>query len=147
MVFFVQKNFNDVNVINLANDNIIDLDFGDNRANLINSRIRKEVINGVLPDTIDLILANAVSKNILIELNEKNIRTLYSNTDLFSSMLRKDIKKLAFWLNEYLDIDDVYHFTNLIINFLLSRLIYNLDNRSLIEEHKDLRDYFLRTLN
>ena len=122
MVYYATKKDGNVAVFDLSNTNYNNMYFNGPKSNVINSLIQKQIINGTLPSDADIVLGIAFTNLLYIEMNEKNTMTFLTNPDVFASMLRKELKPFAYWLNEYINIDDVYEMLNTMVNTLIRRL-------------------------
>ena len=122
MVYYATKKDGEVTVFDLSNVNYNNLTFSNPKSNVINKIIRKQIIDGTLPSDIDAILGISFSNLLYMEMNEKNTMTFLTNPSVFASILRKELKPFVYWLNEYIDVDDVYEMLNSLVNTLIRRL-------------------------
>jgi len=144
MLYFGYNVFNKTIVVDVKNDNFNELDFNHNKAVNINKKIQEAIINGNDPRTVDTCLGIAISKKLTCSFSKNTTDLLWNNTELLLNMLSTELKPFIYWLNEYLDINDVYTLINTIANhFIIEQRNMSIDTN----DAKDLINVFSNILN
>lgn len=130
MVYYATKKDGEISVFDLSKVDYNNLELTDSKSNILNKLIRKAIMGGILPEDMDVVLGIEFTNLLYVEINERNTITFLTNPSVFASMLRKDLKPFAYWLNEYLEVDDVYTLLNTLVNTLMKRL----NNRPLYDD-------------
>jgi len=141
MLFLALKNLNSYNIIDVASTDYSNLEFSASKANNINKQIDKSIINGLTSDKIDFIIGYVIGKRLTISCDKNITDMVWNNTDLLSSLINKELKNLVYWLNEYIEIDDVYNVINSATNSLIMKLTNDTESNLLDEKERKLADY------
>lgn len=122
LYFALRKGYSDYNVIDIKNTDYTELEFPPAKASVINKILKEAMIkNGIAPERVDTILAYVISRNIVVGFDADTADYLWNQTELLSAMISKELKPFAYWLNEYILIDNINTFINELTNFLIIR--------------------------
>jgi len=146
MLFLALRNLSNYNIIDVANTDYSNLEFNISKANNINKQIDKFIIDGLTPDKIDFIIGYVLGKRLTISCDKNVTDMVWNNTDLLSSLINKELKNLIYWLNEYIEINDVYSVINSATNSLIMKLTGEKEPNFLDDKEKKLIDYLLTFL-
>jgi len=146
MLFLALKNLNKYNVVDVANTDYSNLEFNVSKANNINKQIDKSIIDGLTPDKIDFVIGYVLGKRLTISCDKNITDMVWNNTDLLSSLINKELKNLVYWLNEYIEINDVYSVINSATNSLIIKLTGEEGPDFLDEKEEKLAQYLLTFL-
>ena len=141
MLFLALKNLNKYNIIDVAKTDYSNLEFNVSKANNINKQIDKAIIDGLTSDKIDFAIGYVLGKRLTISCDKNITDMVWNNTDLLSSLINKELKNLIYWLNEYIEINDVYTVMNSATNSLIMRLTNDTESNLLNEKERKLADY------
>jgi len=141
MLFLALKNLNKYNIIDVAKTDYSNLEFNVSKANNINKQIDKAIIDGLTSDKIDFVIGYVLGKRLTISCDKNITDMVWNNTDLLSSLINKELKNLIYWLNEYIEINDVYTVMNSATNSLIMRLTNDTESNLLNEKERKLADY------
>jgi len=143
MLFLALRNLSNYNIIDVANVDYSNLEFNISKANNINRQINKFIIDGLTPDKIDFIIGYVLGIRLTISCDKNVTDMVWNNTDLLSSLINKELKNLVYWLNEYIEINDVYNVISSATNSLIMKLIGKKEPDFLDDKEKKLVDYLL----
>jgi len=139
MLFFALSNLNNFNILDVANTDYTSLNYNNSKANLINKEIKNSILNGVTPDIMDQVLGEIIGDRLTVNADKNITDMIWNNPDLFTTMVSKELRNLVYWLNEWLDIDDV----NTVINAATNKLLFKMQGKD-ITISDNIKDVYRR---
>jgi hypothetical protein len=109
-------------ILDIAKTDFTNLEMSPNKAKIIIKHTRDSIINGIDPDRYDIILGLAFSGKILCNFDQNTASLFWNQNDVWATLVKKELKNFVYWLNEYLEINDVNNVITGIVNGLTLKL-------------------------
>jgi len=146
MLYLAISNLNSYNIVDVENTDYTKLIFPLSKAAAINKKINKAIINGIRPERIDFVLGYILAKRLVINCDKNIADMVWNNSELFNSLVNKELKTLVYWLNEYIEINDIYNVIAAASNILLLKLKGENYEDSLVDDEQPLANQLYRML-